>query len=183
MSTSATTALPTGTWSIDPVHSSASFRVKHFGVSTFRSNFADVAGTYVGHGDHAHLTGEVAVESIAVTQPDFRAHLLAEDFFHAEQHPTIGYVADTVETTGDGTVRVVGDLTIRGATQRVEATGTYTEPGLDFRGVEHFGITLETTVDRRAFGLDWQAELPGGKLAAEYDVVLEVHLELTPQEA
>jgi polyisoprenoid-binding protein YceI len=79
-------SLPTGTWQADPIHSSASFRVKHFGVSTFRANFGTIDATYGPDG----LVGAVPVESISITQPDFRGHLLAEDFFHAEQHPSSG---------------------------------------------------------------------------------------------
>lgn len=181
--TTATAQLPTGTWTIDPVHSSAAFRVKHFGVSTFRSSFAELRGTYTGHGDHAHLDGEVSVESIGVTQPDLRAHLLSPEFFDAAQHPAISFSASSLALGEDGRLVVEGDLTINDVTRSLVATGSATEPGEDFRGVEHFGIVLETTIDRTQYGLTWQAELPGGKVAVENDVTLEVSLELTPAEA
>ena len=73
--------LPTGTWKADQVHSTAGFRVKHFGVSTFRAGFGAIDATYTGDGGDAKLVGVVPVESISITQPDFRGHILAEEFF------------------------------------------------------------------------------------------------------
>ncbi len=183
MTTTTSVQLPTGTWAIDPVHSSAAFRVKHFGVSTFRSSFADLSGTYVGHDEHAHLSGAVTVDSIAVTQPDLRGHLLSPDFFDVGNHPSITFEASKLTLGENGVLSVEGDLTINGVTKTLVATGTATEPGADFRGIEHFGINLETTIDRTAYGVTWQAELPGGKVAVENDVTLEVSLEFTPAEA
>lgn len=171
-------SLPTGTWQADPVHSTASFRVKHFGVSTFRASFGEIAATYSADG----LVGVVPVESISITQPDFRGHVLAEDFFHAEQHPELTFRSSSLHREDDGALRVDGELTIKGITKPLAASGTASEPGEDFMGGTRFAIELSAELDRRDFGLDWQAELPGGKLALDYPVTLEVVLELVRQE-
>jgi len=170
--------LPAGTWQADPVHSTASFRVKHFGVSTFRAGFGEIAATYTGDGDDAKLVGVVPVESISITQPDFRAHVLAEDFFDAEQHPELRFESKRITRSGDGTIALDGELTIKGVTKAITAHGTAAEPGQDLFGGERFALELSADLDRRDFSLDWQAELPGGKLALDYPVTLEVLLEL-----
>lgn len=172
-------SLPTGTWQADPVHSTASFRVKHFGVSTFRASFGEIAASYSADG----LSGVVPVESISITQADFRGHVLAEDFFHAEQHPELRFSSTSLRREEDGSLRVDGELTIKGITKPITATGTASEPGDDAFGGVRFAIELAAELDRRDFGLDWQAELPGGKLALDYPVTLEIVLELVREGA
>ncbi len=170
--------LPTGTWQADPIHSTAGFRVKHFGVSTFRASFGEIRATYTGEGDEAKLVGVVPVESISITQPDFRGHVLAEDFFDAEKHPQLRFESTSIRREGDGAIHVDGELTIKGITRPIQATGTASEPGQDFSGADRFALEISAEVDRRDFSLDWQAELPGGKLALDYPVTLDVVLEL-----
>lgn len=174
MSSTVQQSLPAGTWQADPIHSSASFRVKHFGVSTFRANFGEINATYSPDG----LVGVVPVESISITQPDFRGHLLAEDFFHAEQHPELRFASTELRRSEDGSLEVDGELTIKGITKPIAAHGTASEPGEDPFGGSRFAVELSAELDRRDFGLDWQAELPGGKPALDYPVTLEIVLEL-----
>jgi polyisoprenoid-binding protein YceI len=177
MSTTAT-QLPTGTWTIDPIHSTAAFRVQHMGVSTFRAGFDDLTGGYASDDAGVRLTGSVPVETISIKQPDLKGHVLAEDFLDAATYPTVTFTATKIEPAADGQVVVEGDLTIKATTKHVVATGTLSEVGEDFRGGKHFGLELTTELDRRDYGLDWQAEIPGGKLALDYLVTLEVVLEL-----
>ncbi len=177
-----TQQLPTGTWSVDPVHSSAAFRVRHLGVSTFRAGFTDVRGAFTGDGETARVTGVVGVESISITQPDFRGHVLAEDFFDAERHPELRFESTAIGVEGDG-LRVEGDLTIRGITRSVVASGRASDPADDPYGRTRFALELSAEIDRRDFALAWQAQLPGGGLAVDYPVTLEVALELIREES
>lgn len=167
--------LPTGTWSADPLHSSVAFKVKHLGVSTFRASFSEIDAAY--DAATGTLTGAVPVESISISQPDFRGHVLSAEFFDAANHPDVRFEATGLQL-GTGDVTVPGRLTIRGVTQDVQAGGHVGEPGPGMSGDERVGLELRTTVDRRDFGLDWQAELPGGKVALANDVTIEVVLEL-----
>jgi polyisoprenoid-binding protein YceI len=181
MSTTATTPLPTGRWTIDPVHSSASFRVKHLGTTNFKAGFGEIEG--VVDGDAGRIEGAVKVESIDISQADLRGHVLADDFFAAETHPDVRFVSTSVEAGDDGKLVVKGDLTIKGITKSVTAEGVLGEEGIGFDGVARHSLELSTTVDRRDFDLNWQAELPGGKEALAWDVTLDVTLELTAVEA
>lgn len=171
---------PAGRWAVDPVHSSIGFSVGHL-VATFRAGFADVTGGY--DADAGVLRGAVPVSSIDVRQDDLRAHLLSPEFFAADAHPEIRFVSTDVRRSADGGAEVAGDLTIRGVTRRVVATGTIGEPGPNLAGGETVAIELSTTVDRRDFGLDWNAELPGGRRAVGWDVTVSVSLELHREEA
>ena len=167
----------TGTWTVDPIHSSADFAVKHMVVATFRGTFAEIDASFDATGDTPQLTGTVPVASVDVKDENLKAHLLSNDFFAAEQNPTITFVSTSFQRDGDA-VTAEGDLTVKGTTQRVTATGTIAGPGTDIAGNEKIGLDLDTVVDRTAFGLDWNAPLPKGGFALANDVKLSVHLEL-----
>jgi len=169
--------VPTGTYGLDKVHSSIAFGVK-YNVGTFRTTFEDVDATLV---DGA-LTGTAQVGSIKIDEPQFKGHVLAEDFFNADATPTIEFRSTEIRPAADGSVEVDGELTIRGVTKPVTATGTYTSGG-DPWGNNRVGIQIEATVDRREFGLNWQNPLPDGSPSLAYDVTITVDLQLVQQEA
>jgi polyisoprenoid-binding protein YceI len=181
MSATATAQPLSGAYAADPVHSSFGFAVRHMGVSTFRGTLGDVAATVVAGPDGVTLEGAARVESISIRTPEhFRQHVLSAEFFDAASHPEVRFRSDRVELTDDGRAVVDGQLTIKGTTRTVHAEGTWTpeRDGLAGR-VAHLG--LAATVDRTAFGLDWNAELPGGGQALANEVTLTIELELNPQ--
>lgn len=170
------TAVPTGTWTVDPVHSSVEFRVKHLGVSSFKGRFSDVSAAITD----GRLEGSVPVESVSVKVPDLKGHLLSPDFFDAERNPEIRFASNAIRAEGDQVV-VDGELTIKGVTKPIEARGSISEPGVNMAGVEAFGLELETVVNRHDFGVSWNADLPNGKKALSDDVKLIVELELVKE--
>lgn len=170
--------LPTGTWELDPVHSKAGFAVKHAGLSTFRGTFADVTASLAD----GVLTGEVDVASVDVPVDQLKGHLQGPDFFDAERFPKITFKA--TETAQDGErLTVKGDLTMRGVTQPIEAIGTLTGPAQYFDGKDRIAIELETTVDRTAYGINWNAPIPSGGNALADEVTITVELQLVRAEA
>ena len=173
----------TGTWVADPVHSTASFAIKHMIVSTFRASFGEVDGRLEVEGDDIRLTGRVAVSSIDVEQPDFRAHLLSPEFFDVEKTPDVTFVSTSVRRADGDAVEVDGDLTVKGVTRPVTATGILIGPAVSFGDAEVVGVELQTTVDKNDFDLKWNAPLPRGGFAVSDDVTLNVHLELRREEA
>ena len=169
---------PTGTWALDPVHSSASFAVKHMVVATFRGRFDDFDATLtVDESGAAQLVGTVKADSIVVKDENLAGHLKAPDFFDTERYQDITYVSRSIRRDGDELV-VDGDLTIKGNTHPVQARGTITEPTVTLGDVEKIGVTLDAVIDRTAFGLNWNAPLPKGGFALADDVTLTVELEL-----
>ena len=173
-----TTALPVGTWKIDPTHSSAHFAVKHMIVATFRGRFEQIDATLtVGEDGDAQLVGLVQAGSIVVKDENLQGHLGSPDFFDTERYPEIRFESTEIRRTGDDLV-VDGRLTIKDQTHAVEARGTISGPAVTLGDVEKVGITLETVIDRTQFGLNWNAPLPKGGFAVENDVKLTVELEL-----
>jgi polyisoprenoid-binding protein YceI len=166
-----------GNWTVDTVHSSASFAVKHMVVATFRGSFGEIDAKLDTTGDVPQLTGVVPVASIEVKDENLKGHLLADDFFSAEQNPTITFVSTSFQRDGDA-ITVEGDLTVKGVTNRVTGTGSLVGPATDIQGDERIGIDLDTVIDRTAYGLNWNAPLPKGGFALANDVTLTVHLEL-----
>src|ERR687888_2264079 len=171
------TAIPTGTWKADPVHSSVAFSVKHMAVATFRGSFTDFDVTLDNSGDHPVLYGAVRVNSVDVRDETLNGHLLSPDFFDAEKTPEIRFTSTAIRIEGDELV-VDGQLEIKGTNRPVEARGTIVGPVPNVADSERIGIGLETTLDRRDYGLNWNAELPKGGFAVENDVKLTVQLEL-----
>lgn len=167
--------VPTGTYALDTVHSSIGFGVK-YNIGTFRTTFEDVDAQLL---DGA-LTGTAQVSSIKIDQPQFKQHLLGEEFFNVESTPTITFHSTEIRPAADGSVEVDGELTIRGVTKSVTATGNYTA-GPDAFGNNRVGFELETTVDRREFGLRWQNPLPNGSDSLAWQVVVSVDLQLVEQ--
>jgi polyisoprenoid-binding protein YceI len=182
MSTTAPAAL-SGTWAADPVHSTASFAIKHMIVSTFRANFGEVDGRLEVDGDDIRLTGRVAAASIDVEQEDFRNHLLSAEFFNVAETPDITFVSTSVRRGDGDAIEVDGDLTVKGVTKPVSATGILIGPAISFGDAEVVGVELQTTVDKNDFDLKWNAPLPKGGFAVSDNVTLNVHLELRRQEA
>jgi polyisoprenoid-binding protein YceI len=174
--TTATEQLPAGTYALDPVHSTIGFGVKYNGLATFRSSFGAVEASY----ENGVLTGKARVDSIDIDVPDFKNHLLSPDFFDAENHPELTFRSTAIRPSADGKVEVDGELTIRGVTKPVTATGTWGAT-TDAFGNERVGFVLSTTVDRREFGVSWQNQLPNGNDAVDWNVTIEVDLQLVKQ--
>ena len=166
-----------GTYVLDPVHSSASFAVKHMVVSTFRGRFEKFDATLTD----GKLVGTVDVGSIVVKDENLAAHLQSPEFFDAERHPELRFESSEIRPTGEGDEIVVDvELTIKGITKPVEARGTLEGPAVTFGDVNKVGLTLEAIIDRTEFGLNWNAPLPKGGFALANEVKLLVNLELAP---
>jgi polyisoprenoid-binding protein YceI len=171
--TEQTTALPTGTWELDRVHSSIGFAVRHSGVMTFRGTFAD----YDASLRDGLLEGSARVASVQVDDENLAGHLQTPDFFDAERHPELRFEARDVRRDG-GRVTIEGELTIKGETRQVELTGTATGPIVDGYGKNRLGLDLETRIDRHDFGVSWNADLPTGDKMLDDAVTLTANLAL-----
>ncbi|HEX6456072.1 MAG TPA: YceI family protein [Solirubrobacterales bacterium] len=174
--------IPAGAWSVDPVHSSVTFAITHNGVTTFRSGFERFDARLTG-GEQARLEGAVEVESIDIDEEMLKGHLLSPEFFDAQRFPQLRFTSTELSVGEDGALRVVGDLEIHGETRKVEAAGRFAHLGEDASGKARVGLSITSTVDRRDFGLDWQAQLPGGGDVLDYAVTISVELELVGTEA
>jgi polyisoprenoid-binding protein YceI len=173
MSSTTQTGIPTGTWTLDAVHSSIGFAVQYAGVGTFRGTFEDFDAKLVD----GRLEGVANVASLKVDDENLTAHLQTPDFFDAERAPELRFVSSAILRDGDR-VSIPGDLTLRGVTNPVEITGTVTGPLTDAFGRERIGFDLETTVNRHDYGISWNMDLPTGGKALGDEVVISANLAL-----
>jgi polyisoprenoid-binding protein YceI len=164
------TALPTGTWVLDPVHSTIGFELPYL-AGTFRGQFRDVDAKLTTES----LSGSARVASIDVKDENLVAHLQSPEFFDVERHPDLTFASTSIGREGEG-VTIRGDITIRGTTKPVELTGTIAGPFTDGFGRERLNVKLSTTVDRTDFGLNWNMPLPNGEPALQHEVTIVAEL-------
>ncbi|HEY3944632.1 MAG TPA: YceI family protein [Solirubrobacteraceae bacterium] len=175
MSATETQAVPAGTWSVDKVHSSVGFGVDYM-AGTFTGTFSDFDAVVTGGG----LRGSAKVASVQVKDPNLEAHLQSPDFFDAERNPELTFASKSIESDGES-VRIDGEITIKGHTEPVEITGVISGPIKDAYGGERFGLRLEAVVDRDRFGISWNNPLPSGEPALSNDVRIIAELQLSKQ--
>jgi polyisoprenoid-binding protein YceI len=165
-------AVPTGTFNADTVHSSLGFEVRYMGIAFFKGAVKDFDATLTD----GKLAGSARIESLEVKDENLHAHLLAPDFFDAARHPEVSFSGEVVPA-GDG-VEVDGEITIKGITRPATLRGTLVGPIADPHGNTRYGLKLETTIDRTAFGIEWNADMPDGTKALANEVTLRAELSL-----
>jgi polyisoprenoid-binding protein YceI len=170
-------------WTLDPVHSRIGFTIRHAGVNLFRSEFKHPSGTLDAAPDGTFtLRGSAAISGLDVNSEELKAHLLSPDFFDAAAHPEITFASEPFAATADGHLDLSGTLTIRGISRAVPAHGTLAVGAVDLYGNPRVGVALETTIDRRDFGIVWSADLPSGQPALADEVALDVNLAFVQQQ-
>jgi polyisoprenoid-binding protein YceI len=182
MTTVATTPqAATTTWNLDPVHSAAEFNVKHMMISNVKGRFAIVSG--VLNLDETDVTRSSVTATIDAASIDTRdaqrdAHLKSPDFFDVEQFPTLTFKSTAVERAGDGELKVTGELTIHGVTRKVafDVEGP-TAPGKDPWGNTRIGLSATTKINRKEFGLNWNAALETGGILVGDNVTLTLDVQ------
>jgi polyisoprenoid-binding protein YceI len=154
------TAIPAGTWEIDPAWSSLEFDVRKLGLVTIKGRVPAFAGTIRG-GEAPTIEGTAEAATITTFDETRDTHLQSPEFFDTARYPQLRFVSTSVEADGGGLV-VEGELTIKGRTKPIRLEGRYIGAGSDPWGNDRIGIELEGAVDRTDFGLEWNAPLPGG---------------------
>ena len=170
------TAVPTGTFVADTVHSSVGFEVP-YAVATFSGTVHDFEASLVD----GRLTGSAKIESIQTKDENLQGHLLSPEFFDAERHPVLRFTGN-LELDGSR-ARVSGEITLKGITQPVVLEGTIVGPAVDHFGSTRVGLKLETVIDRTKFDMNWNMPLPNGEPALANEVTLTADLSLVAQEA
>ena len=179
MSTTITAAPPqnsTTTWNIDPAHSVAEFKVKHMMIANVKGQFSKVSGALVlDESDLANSRIEASIEAASVHTRDEQrdAHLKSADFFHVEKFPTLHFKSTGVKVAGEGELSVEGDLTIHGVTRKVRfAVEGPTPPAKDPWGNTRIGISATAKINRKDFGLTWNAALETGGILVGDDITI-----------
>lgn len=169
------------TWKLDPAHSSAEFKVRHMMISNVKGSFSGLTGTLSEHTVDSTLStveASIDIASISTGDPQRDGHLKSADFFDAEKYPAIAFKSTKVEQKGEAEYRVTGDLTLHGVTKPVTfAVEGPTPPNKDPWGNTRIGLNASAKINRKDFGLNWNAALEtGGFLVGE-----DVHITIEAQ--
>ena len=170
------------TWQIDVTHSELTFRIRHL-VSRVSGTFGQWSGTIVA--DPASLNGGSVSVDIQTASIDTRnerrdTHLRSADFFDAANHPTITFRSTRVQAARDGSLKVFGNLTIRGTTKPVVLDGRMLEVG-GAAGRRRIGFEASTRVNRMDFGVAWNRAAEGGGVVLGDDVDITIAVEAVEQ--
>ena len=176
MSTLSVPASLTGTYTIDPAHSRVGFVARHAMVTKVRGSFDEFEGS--GYFDaenpgNSKLELVIKAASVDTRNADRDAHLRSNDFFDMGTYPEITFASTSVEHTGDVRYRVTGDLTIKGVTRPVAVDFEYTGAAVDPYGNQRIGFEGTTSVNRKDWGVTWNAALEAGGVLVSENVTLE----------
>jgi polyisoprenoid-binding protein YceI len=180
MTTSTATLAAVSIWNIDPAHSVAEFKVKHMMISNVKGQFTGVSGKLtLDDADVTKSSVEATIDaaSISTGEKDRDTHLKSADFFDAEKFPTLNFKSTKITRAGDDELLAEGELTIHGVTRKaVFAVEGPTAPGKDPWGNTRIGIAATTKINRKDFGLTWNAALETGGILVgeEVTITLEV---------
>jgi polyisoprenoid-binding protein YceI len=183
MTNTATAALPqtSTTWNIDPAHSMAEFKVKHMMMANVKGQFPKVSGAlFLDESDLANSRVEASIEAASIhTRDDQRdAHLKSADFFDVEKFPTLTFKSEGISIVRDGELSIEGDLTIHGVTRKVRfAVEGPTPPAKDPWGNTRVAISASTKINRKDFGLTWNAALETGGILVGDEVTITLDVE------
>ncbi|MCG0239783.1 MAG: YceI family protein [Firmicutes bacterium] len=171
-------------WTIDPAHTVVEFAVRHMMISTVKGTFSGIQGTILA--DPEDLTSAscevtVDVNSINTREPQRDEHLRSPDFFDAANYPTITFRSRSITRTGEQEYLLVGDLTIRGVTREVQLRLTYAGQARDPWGNERIGFSVEGKINRKDFGLTWNAVLETGGVLVGDEVRINIEAEAVKQ--
>ena len=171
----------TGTWAIDPIHSSISFSVRHLVVSKVRGTFGAFSGAVTVAADGTpSVTAEIDVASVYTGNEQRDAHLRAADFFDVEKFPTATFTSTSVTADGDE-YRVEGDFTLKGVTKRISLPVQFNgvNPGMGHGAVA--GFEASVVLNRKDFGIDIETPLETGGAVVGDKVTITLEIEALKQ--
>jgi polyisoprenoid-binding protein YceI len=177
----ASAALPVqaDVYTIDKGHSEVSFQVRHL-VTQVRGSFNDYQGTInldPANLERSSVDFQIKADSIDTNLADRDKHLRGEDFFFAEKYPQITFKSKSIKKTGKDTYDVAGTLTMRGVSKEVTLPVTFLGTVKDPWGNEKAGFATDLTLNRKDYGINWNAALDNGGVVLSDDVKISINLE------
>jgi polyisoprenoid-binding protein YceI len=183
MTTSIATAVPAGTYSIDPVHSRLGFAVRHLGIATVRGHFGSFEGTFEIGDDlaSAKVHGSVEAASIDTQEQQRDDHLRSADFFDVERFPRIEFESKEIRPVDEDSFEVVGDLTMHGVTREITLSGEVLGAETDPWGNERVGLEARGELNRKDYGMTFNQVLGSGNALVSDKVKLVLEASVIKQ--
>jgi polyisoprenoid-binding protein YceI len=178
MTTSLATAVPAGTYSLDPVHSRVEFAVRHLGIATVRGTFGSFEGTFEVGDDlaSARAYGSVEAASVNTQEPQRDDHLRSPDFFDVERFPRIEFSSKEIRPLDEDHFEIVGDLTLHGVTREITLNAEITGTELDLYGNERVGLEALGELNRKDYGMTFNQVLGSGNVLVSDKVKLVIEV-------
>jgi polyisoprenoid-binding protein YceI len=173
---STATIAPTGTWNVDATHSRVGFSVKHLGIATVRGTFTEFEGT-LEIGDDlsaAKAYGTVKAASVSTNDAGRDEHLRSADFFDVESYPEITFESTSIEPIDEDSLKIIGNLTIKGVTNEVELLAELGGTEVDPWGNDRVGLEAVGKISRDAFGIKFNIALGSGNVTVGDKVTLSL---------
>lgn len=172
-------------WNIDPAHSAAEFKVKHMMISNVKGSFSGLSGILTERADDATLSSveaSIPVATISTGDAQRDAHLKSADFFDAGKYPTLNFKSTQVTRKGEAAYEVTGGLTIHGVTRPVTfAVEGPSAPGKDPWGNTRIGLSATAKINRKDFGLAWNAALETGGFLVGEEIAITLDVQFIKQ--
>ena len=169
-------------WEFDPEHTGVQFKVRHLMVSSVRGEFEKITGKIVyDETDVTKSTADITIDAASINTRVAKRdeHLRSPDFLDVAKYPKIAFKSKRVEKTGNGTLKMTGDLTIRGVTKEVVLTVEGPAPAIkDPWGNQRVGGQATTKINRKDFGLNWNAALETGGVVVGDEVEITIDVEI-----
>lgn len=179
------TAIPTGTWAVDPAHSKVGFAVKHMGIATVRGEFTEFEGVLEIADDlsSAKARGTVKAASIDTSEPQRDAHLRSADFFDAETHPELTFESTSIEAVDEDTFKITGNLTLHGVTNELVLTAEVAGTDIDPSGNEKVGLEVTGQLSRGDYDMKFNQALGSGNMLVADKVKLTLDISAIKQQS
>ena len=178
------TETTTTTYAIDPSHSRLGFTARHMGFSKVRGRFEHFEGTVRLNPDDLstlEAEGTAQAQSITTNETKRDEHLRSADFFEVEKYPTLTFKSTGVRDVSGHTFKLDGELTIRDVTKSVTFDGQYLGEGKDPWGGTRVAFEAETKINRKDFGLEWNAVLEAGGVLVSEEIKIELEIQAVQQ--
>jgi polyisoprenoid-binding protein YceI len=167
-------------WKIDPTHSEVQFKVKHLVISTVTGSFGSFNGQIEADEEdfeNANATFTADIDSISTNNEDRDQHLKSDDFFNAEDYPQISFESKNFQKVGEGEYKVTGDLTIRDVTKEIELDVVHGGTVGDPYGQTKAGFEVTGTINRKEYGLSWNAVTEAGNVVVGDKIKLQLNVQ------
>ena len=171
-------------WAIDPAHSEVGFKVKHMMFTNVSGKFMKFDASIETENDafeHSHIEFKGQVDSLTTGSPDRDTHLLSPDFFDAASFPEIRFVSTSIKKIDGDTFELYGDLTMHGVTRFIKLDVEYSGKMKDPWGNEKLGMSIMAKLNRKDWGLNWNAALEAGGVLVGDEIRLDIGLQFIKQ--
>jgi len=174
--------MKTTKWAIDPTHSEITFKVKHLMISNVKGEFRTFQANIDGEDfTNSTISANIDANSISTNNNDRDAHLKSPDFFEVEKYPEITFVSTSLKKVDDNEYELVGNLTMKGITKEIKLNTEFGGFMKDPYGNEKAGFSINGKLNRKDFGLNWNAALEAGGVMVGNEIKINAEVQFVKQ--